>query len=284
MRFDQSKAWPHPVLRPPAYGNDYPDAEFEADIDVLKTPGSTSVSVKVVYQLSDPDLLRLIESDRANYVLLIRATGTHYREAIVSGQDNVDQQLPSDALLGRVTLSPFVVCREDVEEFRSAGWHPDFGTRSYEIRRGTVLAEDMPKDYWIDIADEKPLGSIIGHKSASSIGDGHWKIEIDDDRIWIVMSNADSEQYNKARDRVNETSEGQYLMNGLYLPALVTALHKIDQDAKGYFDCKWFASLDKRLEDIGGSELGTNADRLVDAQKILEAPMLRMPLFREAND
>ena len=60
MRFDPGKAWPHPVLRPPIYGDDYPQAEFEVEIEVERALGSTSVEVTVEFELSDSDLLQLV--------------------------------------------------------------------------------------------------------------------------------------------------------------------------------------------------------------------------------
>lgn len=45
MRFDPGKAWPHPVLRPPSYGDDYPHAEFQVEIEVLRSVTGTAVEV-----------------------------------------------------------------------------------------------------------------------------------------------------------------------------------------------------------------------------------------------
>ena len=70
MRFDPGKAWPHPVLRPSSYGDDYPRAEFEVEIEVMRVKGSTAVEVHADFELSDPGLLQLVERDKARYALL----------------------------------------------------------------------------------------------------------------------------------------------------------------------------------------------------------------------
>ena len=67
MRFDPGKAWPHPVLRPPSYGDDYPQAEFQVEIEVKRVKGSTAVEVHADFELSDPSLLRLIKQDKARF-------------------------------------------------------------------------------------------------------------------------------------------------------------------------------------------------------------------------
>ena len=56
MKFDPGKAWPHPVLRPPSYGDDYPQAEFEVEIEVKRIKGallhdSTAARVVALFQL-----------------------------------------------------------------------------------------------------------------------------------------------------------------------------------------------------------------------------------------
>lgn len=285
MKFDLAKVWPHPVLRPPSYGNDYPDAEFEVDIDVSLTKDGTTVKTDVVFRLSEPDMSSLIEQGSADYVLLVKASRTQFREAIAAkGQSKICRVFRAGTLSGRVSLSPFVICREGLTSFRSNSWHDDFGDRTYCIPPGAVLAEDVPKDYWVDTADERPLGSIFGHKDRADIENGYWKVELGRKRIWIVMSPGDSARYCDARDKINETTRAQYLMSGLYLPALMDVLKTVDDDVAHFQDFRWFASLNKRLEDVGCSALGSkDADRLVDAQKVLEAPMFKMPLFQDAS-
>lgn len=278
MLHDSAKAWPHPVLHP--HGDDYPDAEFEVDIDLRATKDGAMVRVEAVYRLSEQELLRLISREYAAYCLLVKATSTQYRRAFVGSSRQIEETFELGALAGRVRLSAYVVSTRELADFRADGWHSDFGTKTYVIPAGTVLAEDVPKEYWIDTADDRSLGSIIGHRAGRNVVEGYWRVEIDEKRIWIVMSHSDTDRYRELRDRVGQSSDGQYLMNGLYLPALVEALHRVDQGTEDYQEYRWFASLERRLEDVGGQVLGAkDADRVADAQKILEGPMLRMPFF-----
>ena len=284
MRFDPSKAWPHPVLRPPQYGDDYPHAEFEVEIEVRRVQSSTAVEVVIEFELSDPDLFHLIEEGLAQYVLLIKASKTHFRDLIESNERAIQKVFPAGDLSGRVEFSPFVVATGELTGFRAAGWHSDFSGRTFDIGAGSVLAEDVPKDYWVDTADEAPLGSIFGHRTQPSMANGRWQCELADDRIWIEMSDADSRKYDLARNQVNHKPEGQYLMNGLYLPALVTVLNEVDRSADEYRDYRWFTFLDQRLQEVGCSPLGTiNSDRLTDAQKVLDSPFPKMPIIAEAE-
>ena len=286
MKFDPGKAWPHPVLRPPSYGDDYPRTEFEVEIEVKRVKGSTAVEVYVEFELSDPSLLQLVKQDKARFALLVKAPKTHCRRLLQSGKPNIKQSFSAGELSGRVEFAPFLVCTRLLSDFRADGWHSDFAERTFDIVAGTVLAEDVSKDYWIDTADEAPLGSIFGHKSRSDVPAGLWEYELAEDRVWIVMSDADAKRYEEARNLANNQPEGQYLMNGLYLPALVTVLNHVDQNAGDYRSYRWFASLDQRLEDVGCKYLGDeSSNRLIDAQKLLDSPFLRMPMIVQvAND
>lgn len=284
MKFDPGKAWPHPVLRPPSYGDDYPHAEFEVDIEVKRTIYSTAVEVAAYFELSEPSLLKLLRENKAQFALLVRSSQTHCRQLLQSRLENITHSFPAGSLSGRVEFAPFLVCMDFLPNFQSEGWHSDFAGRSFDIAPGVVLAEDVPKDYWIDTADEAPLGSIFAHKSRSDITDGRWEYELADDHVWIVMSDADSQQYQSARDQVGNQPEGQYLLNGLYLPALIAVLNEVDLAPDDYRDCRWFSSLDQRLEDVECSPLGENSsNRLTDAQKILDSPFIRMPLIASAG-
>ena len=280
MRFDPAKAWPHPVLRPRSYGDDYPHGEFEVEIEVNRAQGSMAVEVEAEFQLSDLDLLRLVGEGSCKYVLLIKASKTHFRDLIDSDVAHIQKIFPAGDLSGRVEFAPFLVCTRELNGFRAEGWHPDFRGRTFDIAAGSVLAEDEPKDYWVDTADEATIGSIFAHKSQPDLPDGRWAYQLAEDRIWIVMSDDDSIRYQAARERANNRPEGQYLMNGLYLPALTAVLNEVDRSVEDFQDCRWFAFLDHRLEEVGCSPLGsTNANRLTDAQRILDSPFPKMPLI-----
>ena len=281
MKFDPAKAWPYPILRPRKYGDDYPDAEFEVEIEVKRAKGSTAIDVRVDFQLSDPDLCRLVSQGEAQFVLLIKAPKTHFRQLLGSKEMRIEESFPAGELSGRVEFAPFLVCLRRITQFKASGWHFDFAGLTFDIPAGAVLAEDESKDYWVDTSDEAPLGSIFGHKRDPGLADGCWKYEISEDRIWIVMSNGDADRYEAAREQANNRPDGQYLMNGLYLPALIAVLNHVDQNIDEYRDHRWYTSLDQRLEEVGCRPLGDNrsADRLVDAQKLLDLPFLKMPLM-----
>ena len=285
MRFDPGKAWPHPVLRPPSYGDDYPQAEFEVEIEVSKINNNSAIEVDAVFELSDERLLDLISSKAAHYCLLVKAPKAHFRDLIESSGQHVNKVYSRGELSGRVEFLPFVISTKELFSFKSNGWHNDFAGRDFNIPSGAVLAEDVPKDYWIDTAQEAPIGSIFGTRTSPDLPDGRWRCVLsEEERVWIEMSNLDSTKYVTARDNANNRPESQYLMNGLYLPALIAVLNEVDKSPSDFQDYRWFDSLNRRLEELDCRPLGeVGADRLIDAQKILDSPFTKMPLIADTE-
>lgn len=283
MKFDPGKAWPYPVLRPSSYGDDYPEAEFEVEIDLQRVKGSTAVDVLAEFQLSDPDLLQLVEQGTARFVLLVKAPKTHCREFFASDQPNIRHSFSAGELSGRIEVAPFLVCAQALQGFKADGWHTDFAGRNFDIPAGAVLAVDEPKEYWIDTAEEAPLGSIFGHKRQADLPDGRWNLEFAEDHVWIKMSETDAAQFEAARNQANNQPDSQYLMNGLYLPVLLAVLNEVDRNVADYQEYRWYTSLDRRLSSLGCPPLGeTTANRWIDAQKVLDSPFRKMPMIAEA--
>ena len=283
MKFDAGKGWPHPVLRPPEYGDDYPNAEFEVEIDCQRDKGGVAVEMTVEFALSDPDLLRLVQDDAAEYVVLVKSTKTHFRGEFQSKDVLVRADFEGQ-LSGRVEVSSFLICVKQQKGFRARGWHSDFDGLRFDLEPGVVLAEDKPKEYWIDAADEAPIGAIFEHRLGAK-REGRWECNLDDDRIQILLSDIDSARFKLAREQANNTPDAQYLMNGLYLPVLIHVLGTADRNTEAYEERRWFDSLNRRLDAVGCKELGhASVDRSVDAQKVLEQPFVRMPLIAEADE
>ena len=286
MKFNPSKAWPYPVLRPQSFGDDYPRAAFEVEIEVERTRGSTAVTVDTEFQLSDPDLLRLVEQGAARYVLLVKSPKTRFRDLIESSVAEAKREFPAGDLSGRVEFAPFLIAAQDLLGFRADGWHPDFSNHTFDIDSGSVLAEDEPKEYWVETADDDPIiGSIFAHREQANLPDGRWDYEITDERVWIVMSQADSKRFLDARNRASNHEDGFYLINGIYLPVLIAVLNELDQDPDDYREFGWFSSIERRLEDLECKPLGSDdAKRSLDAQKVLDSPFPKMPMIVNASD
>ena len=282
MRFDDGKAFPHPVLR---HGStDYPDAEFQVQLDLVRREHNSGVRLSAQFDLSAPNLLELIEHGDAQYTLILSCSTTHFRIACATADRHLEHDIPPGKLRGLTELFPFVIASSEVRDFRSEYWHEDF--RDFgrlDIPPGTVLAADSQKTYYIDNAEEAPIGSIFETRESPNALDGRWECNLDGERVQILLSPGDHNRLSRARNELNGKPDAAYLMNSLWLPALHHVLVLADASTRDYDARRWFRALDAKLSDAKRDTLGSSkSDRLKDAQQLLEYPFASLPCLDNA--
>lgn len=277
MKFDLKKAFPHPVLRP--HSNDYPDAEFEVQMELRRQRGASGIEITADFSLSDEDILEQVEAEAASFVLILECSMTHTRKAYRTLDSHLHDTLPAGLLRGLVELRPFVVATRLIRAFRARGWHEEFANvRSVTVAAGTVLAADEPKNYYIDNAEEAPIGSIFVTTTVATARAGRWNCNIEGERVEIQLSRDDHQRLTSARKSLDGKAEAVYLMNGIYLPALHHVLMEADSSPSDYEGRRWFRSLDAKLKEHKLQSLGSQAaNRLEDAQRLLADPFRSMP-------
>ena len=282
MKWDPGKAFPHPVLRPDqGREGDYPRTEFEVTIEATRARGAMAVDVAADFHLSDRDLRTLVGRGDAECVLLAEASTTRFRRLLRATRYSLREAFQAGELKGKVEFRPFLVCVRQLLGFRAASWHPDYEERSFDIDPGAELAQDEPSTYWIDTEDEKPIGAIFKHTASTRQPDGTWMCDLQGDQIAVQMSERDHRRFVHV-NRHYEEADAAHLINSIYLPALVHVLSEADRCEDDYGECRWFAKLDDTLQARGRPSLGSrNADRLADAQRLLNSPFSRIPLFAD---
>lgn len=277
MKFDLKKAFPHPVLRP--HNDDYPHAEFEVQMDLRRQRGASRVDVTADFSLSDEDILEQVGAEAASFVLILECSTTRYRKAYRTMEPHLEGTLQPGLLRGLVELRPFVVATQLIRDFKASGWHEEFSNMpAVTLTAGTVLAADEPKSYYIDNAEEAPIGSIFETTPVATGGEGRWNCDIEGERIAIQLSVDDHQRFNRARKSLDGKADAAYLMNGIYLPALHHVLVEADSSPSDYDGRRWFRSLNEKLIEHKLQPLGTaQANRLEDAQRLLEDPFRSMP-------
>lgn len=278
MKVIQGMCWPHPVLSPPEFNDDYSEAEFQVDVNCRQAKGGMAVSVVADFELSQPDLLALVHEQVAAYVLLIKSSKTHYRKEFTSFAPRISEEFIGE-VSGRVEILSFLVSVKKHRGFFSNNWNPDFRDFTFDLEVGTILAFDWPKDYWVDAVDERPITAIIELKPTKQ-ANGHWTCNFDNDRVQVMLSESDHIRARNAREKLKNSPEGQYFMNGIYLPVLIHLLSFADSSGQSYQDFRWYSSLNDRLEKAGCKTIGASgADRAHDAQRLLDFPFAKMPFM-----
>ena len=262
-----------------AHSNDYRDAEFEVQMDLKRQRHASRVHLSADFSLSDEDILGVIEQRTASFVLILECSTTHTRRAYRTTDFHLEDTWPSGQLRGLVELRPFVVATRTIQDFRAHGWHEEFKDMGpLTARAGTVLAVDEPKSYYIDNAEEAPIGSIFETKPVATARDGRWSCSLEGERVTVQLSTNDHRRLTTARNSLAGKADAAYLMNGVYLPALHHVLVEADLARDEYESRRWFRSLDAKLIERKLQPLGAErANRLDDAQRLLEDPFRSMP-------
>lgn len=279
--FDPQKSYLYPVLRPQS--DDYPKAEFEVTVNVDRIENTTALVVEADFMLSDPDLLNLVEQGSARYVLQVRSPKTYYRSSFSTGENHIRADFPNGRLAERTEFSPFLVATKPIHDFRASGWHEDYAGMSFAIETGSVLAVDQHVEYTIDVTEEGDVGSIFELVETGKIPDGMWGIDHGNDRVHIEMSPQDCARFKVARESANNRPEAAYIMNSIYLPALIWLLVEGDKDNEELSDRRWFRALDACLSRKGLPLLGMKSDRVKDAQQLLEYPFHKLPFLSDQD-
>jgi len=278
MRFDPAKSFPHPVLREGS--SDYEGVEFQVSVELERTERTTAVALEAAFDLSDPDLLELVRKEKAEYALLVVSPHTRLRKELRSGSDTLKETFEDGELGGEVELRPFLLATAEIPGFQAEHWNRDYAGRRFNIRTGAVLAADTPYRSWVDMEDEGPIGSMFQLAVDEELDEGTWTVDLASDRIQVLVTKSDLRLLETVRAQAKTASDWAYLMNGLYLPALVYALTEADRgDAEEvYGRRRWYSSLQVRLEEIEAQPLGSSetADRARGAQRLLDLPFSKL--------
>lgn len=281
MLYDEFKCYPYPVLRPGS--SDYFDAEFQVDIRLEKEVNSTALRVGASFELSDPGLVDAIGEQLAKYVLHISSPSTRFRTAIESRVNRIERVFESGALAGRISVRGLLVAAKDLENFCLDSWNECYMDQTFGICVGSVLAEDLPKEYWVDSAEEAPIGSIFKIGESDDVDNGTWACLLSHHKIMLQLSKMDFRRLQLARMRVKGTADLAYILNAIYLPALIYTLEQGDRGVDDFQSYRWFHSLNSKLEDSDLDLLGNGRQRLNDAQALLERPFGKLPIVNSVE-
>ena len=254
--------------------------EFQVSVELERTEQTTAVALEASFDLSDPELHELVRKEKAEYALLVVSPHTRLRKELRSGQDTLKETFEDGELGGEVELRPFLLATADIPGFQAEHWNDDYAGQVFDIKKGAVLAADTPYRSWVDVEDEGPIGSIFQLAVDEELEEGEWGVGLDSDRIQVLVTKSDSKLLETVRAQAKTASDWSYLMNGLYLPALVYALAEAGRsDAQQvYGERRWYSSLQARLEQIEAPSLESSngADRARDAQRLLDLPFSKL--------
>lgn len=271
MKLSQ-RSYPHPVV---GNADDVQDAAFQATVEMSTDKENIYLSVKTI--CSSTTLNGLINSGRAAQVLHVECSNTVYRRAFEFTDSEEHFQIPRNDLNDDVEVNTFVRALKDIPAYTVEGAHPDYGSATFDVKAGDVLAVGEGAVFPIESTFDamSRIGSIFQLQESSEEGDLPMQINTNQNKLIILLSKPDIKVYKQLKLR---TSLGPMLASVLVLPVLTEALHLL-RDSGGEDDHRrWVRVLTRKLNEL---RLEGESDLLTVAQKLLELPVRRA--FTAAN-
>ncbi|WP_024865628.1 hypothetical protein [Butyrivibrio sp. FCS014] len=281
MRIKNSLS-PYPILND--YGDDYTESSFTVDYDV-KTQFS-EICGDLSFKLNNKGIKKLIEDRKAQYVAHIECPLTCYRMAKKTYEPYLSFSIDSAEVSKVIEIRTFIVLLEDIEDFSSERFHPDYAGQSFNLSSHQIIAVGTAKDFKIKNDDRNldSLPSIITIEKLSDDKRGSIAVNTDnDEHIIIGLTEEVYEQYrNLGRNRFKSTAFSLVL-----LPALLIVLQRMHQgkDDDEFSSKHWFQVIKNLLEknDCKLENISAEDDSLLKVcQKIFSDPIARS--FKELKD
>lgn len=280
MKFSPAITYPHPVLCPSDVSDDYPRTTFEIvnrdNMVKVNELDSTAAKIFCQFQLNDNFVKSLINEEKAAYGLEVSCTRTLYRKSFSSQTPLIETEIPRGSLYGRVHIHAYIVATQDIPNFQGGdSWHEDYNNISFNIKKGALLAADMPFSYTAGNSPESEMSAIFMVDEKDSTED-HIEVFLDAEKVVIYMSQEAKRNYEKIEDLATRSPSAYFLISGVFLPALMQTISIARLSPKDYFERRWFLAIDDKLTAYGMPNLEetTKYTALEEAQFLFEAPFV----------
>ena len=277
MKFDRSKTFPYPVLRP--YSDDYTDAEFQATPEFSIT--QDAVELTCTFITSSEELAALVSLGRAKYVSVVSCRETYFREVIASRENSITVAVNPDSLRGEVDVDSYIVAVDEIKDFSSPDINSEFGQSTFSFSPGQILAQEETRCIFVDRELFKPLSSVFELVKNDSLNGGEWRVSLDQDHVQISVSTSMKEAIDNSR---SSNLSKSVLINSIYFSAVVHAIQRM-KDGDEYGEEKWARVIQRQLHNQHLDLVA--ADAYILAQKLMKHPLgvLNTYVFaKAAND
>ncbi len=266
MKFDRSKTFPYPVLRP--YSDDYVDAEFQALAEF--TIGDTGIKVSCSYRTSSVELHQQIALGAAKYVSIISCRETYFREVLMTNEETLEATLDADSLRGEVEIDAYIVAIKEIKNYGSPDINPEFEKKRFNFLPGEVLAQDETQAIYVERDLFKPISSVFDLVKNDALAGGEWRVSLEQDHVQIQVSPNLKESIDNSR---SSTVCKSVLVNSLYFSAVVHAIQRLKEigEAGEFGELKWAKVMERQIHNHHVDL--TNTDAYLIAQKLMKHPL-----------
>ena len=270
MKFDPQKSFGYPVLRPGS--EDYRHSDFQSGVS-LELDESDLSKYFLTYDVAVgvKELTSLISSGKAKVLLEVTCRTTFYGKVFeltkLAGKITLDAGL----LKGGLEICCYVVATQAITSFSSKKINTEFGTSPISFPAFAVLACDLPTHYWVDRELFRNITSIFDYKQDDALPEGEWRLNLDEDRIEIILSPTQLAILQQAQsDKANQA----VIVNSIVFGAVVEMVSTLKSSTE--FDhLRWAQNIRSKSAAIG-IRLSPTSSSVAIAQQLMAKPLSRL--------
>lgn len=238
---------PFPLLSPES--DDFGRRGLMCDLSIRHFD-SVNVTVEFAYQFASTELPEqnyfkmLCQEGKAERVILIESPESLYRESERVGEEGFITR--SDGILyGRVTLTPLVITRVELDDFNPPGRDPEWGEGPFLVGKGEIIA--LGESIRVDISHKlSRKRSMIDLQLSNDMDTEVYRIDASGD---VIVVNAGPDIRRAIEIMSKDPSHKPALFMSLYKDVLQEGLRQAKETGG---EQAWLRSLEHhlRIEDI----------------------------------
>ncbi len=270
------RAYPHPVLA--YFSDDFVRCLYQTSL--RPSVSRTAYRFSVTSKTSSRGLLELIADGLAHHALHVESPSTRYRKLFSSSSESFEVDVPGDCLDGKVQLCTFILAAQDIDAYCNPDFHPDFGNRSFRIKKGDVLAVDRDRFFFAekDYDPLRKLPSIFTVAKNSDTDAPAIDLDLAGHKVVLRLS---AEMFEAYTLLTRDQAMAPVLSSLVIVPALVSVIEMIGSSGPegrtDFEERRWYRVLAAKLRELGynidiGDEFTDSS--LVIAQRLIGQPML----------
>lgn len=265
---------PYPVLA--SFRDDYLDASFSTEVVAVQEFGN--LRVNITFDLDEPMLQELMDYDLAEFAIHLESPSTSFRRCDRTRNDSYSISLDRNSVNDVIEVCTFVVASDDIEGFSSPNFHPDYGSVSFDINAGGVLAIGDSVVIKVESEDDLARHSSVINVMRANSGQKD-AMSINTDQSDAILVSLRPELYD-IYVTYGDGTDSPLFFSLVILPALQSVLTRMTVVKEGDPDAdkEWFKSIVEILarEGLALSDIDNYSDdksSLAIAQKLLGQPL-----------
>ena len=259
-------SFPYPVL---GHGDDYLGADFQVVFDCVEgdlDPQTRLVTIGFSCSMTDAVIQQLLDAGIASYGFEISCVATSRREVFVVNELCGNLTLDTNQLFGTVRIEPKIFMLEELNDFQSPNFNPEFEGMTFALRPGDAIASAPEEVISVELKKLR-LESLLRIERFNGPDPWTYRFSVDGEHLVIMLSSKFHDFFLEARD---DPTTRPFLIMSVYKDCLVAALETLIDD-DGETSSSWSRALADKLEKNNLSLPETkNFDQLNEiAQKLL---------------